>query len=64
MKKLIVAFILLPMIGLAQREVQCGDALSVSKGTLVQTASSIQPRMNLESASTLVVGTVQVSLRF
>ncbi|MBK6526418.1 MAG: hypothetical protein IPG07_13270 [Crocinitomicaceae bacterium] len=56
MKKLIVAFILLPMIGLAQREVQCGAALSVSKGTLADT-SSIQPRMDLETASTLTIGT-------
>ncbi|MBK6952640.1 MAG: hypothetical protein IPO32_19600 [Crocinitomicaceae bacterium] len=56
MKKLIVAFILLPMIGLAQREVQCGAALSVSKGTLADT-SSIQPRMDLETSSTLTIGT-------
>lgn len=55
MKKLILAFIFLPIASLAQREVQCGAALSVSKGTLVDT-SSMQPRMNLETTSTLVVG--------
>jgi antitoxin component YwqK of YwqJK toxin-antitoxin module len=55
MKNLLLILLLLPLFSLAQREVQCGDALSVSKGTLVD-SSSIQPRMNLESASTLVVG--------
>lgn len=56
MKKLILAFILLPVLGYAQREVQCGAAISVSKGSLVDT-SSIQPRMKLETTSSLVVGT-------
>jgi antitoxin component YwqK of YwqJK toxin-antitoxin module len=56
MKNLIVVFILLPILGFAQREVQCGKAISTTKGTLVDT-SSVQPRMNLETTSALVVGT-------
>jgi hypothetical protein len=55
MKNLLVAFILLPFASLAQREVQCGAALSVSKGTLVD-SSSIQPRMDLESPTELTIG--------
>src|SRR5688500_18757455 len=56
MKKIILPFLFfVPLFGLAQNEIKCGDAISISKGTLVD-SSSVKPQMKLETATTLVAG--------
>ncbi|MBI3134299.1 MAG: hypothetical protein HYZ14_06435 [Bacteroidetes bacterium] len=52
---LLLILFLVSISGLSQNEVKCGDAISVSKGTLADT-SSVSPRMKLESVTSLVVG--------
>lgn len=55
MKVLLSFLLFLPLSLFAQNEVKCGDALSTSKGWLVD-SSSVSPRMTLESSAGLKTG--------
>jgi len=56
MKQTFSVLLLLPALAFAQNEVKCGEAISVSKGSLVD-SSSVKPLMKLDQATTLIVGT-------
>lgn len=55
MKYILVLILFFPLIAVSQKKIQCGDAISVSIGTLAD-SSAIQPRMNIKSPTSLIVG--------